>query len=36
MVIKFSNDFKRGVVHPTLEDGIEVQTILISQRGRRT
>lgn len=36
MVIKFSNDFKLGVVLPTLEDRIEVQTSSISQRGGRT
>jgi hypothetical protein len=33
MIIKFSNDIKLGVVHPTLENWIEVQMILISQRG---
>jgi hypothetical protein len=32
MVIKFSNDIKLGVVHSTLENWIEVQMILISQR----
>lgn len=37
MVIKFSNDFKLGVVHPVWDrSGIEVQMILISQRGGRT